>query len=41
MSIFGWLTLKEAECYTREAQRKLMTASGMGLLVRQQENKTR
>ena len=41
MSIFGWLTLKEAERYTREAERKRMAASGMELLVRQQGNKAR
>jgi site-specific recombinase XerD len=39
MSIFGWLTLKEAERYTQEAQRKLMAAAGMELLVGQRENK--
>ncbi len=36
-SIFGWLTLKEAERYTREAQRKRMAVAGMELLVRQQK----
>jgi integrase len=37
MSIFGWLTLAEAERYTREAQRKRMAGDAMGLLVRKPE----
>jgi integrase len=34
MAIFGWLTLAEAERYTKAAQRKKMAGDGMGLLVR-------
>ena len=34
MSIFGWLSLKEAERYTRAAERKRLAARGMGTLVR-------
>lgn len=34
MAIFGWLTLAEAERYTRAAQRKRMAGDAMGLLVR-------
>lgn len=34
MAIFGWMTLKEAERYTRAAQRKQMAADGMPLLGR-------
>jgi hypothetical protein len=34
MAIFGWLTLKEAERYTRAAQRKRMAGDAMGKLVR-------
>ncbi|MDQ8700581.1 tyrosine-type recombinase/integrase [Hyphomicrobium sp. LHD-15] len=37
MSIFGWLTLKEAERYTRAAERKRLAKSGMHLLVRGKE----
>jgi integrase len=33
MAIFGWLSLKEAERYTRGAERKKLAARGMGLLV--------
>jgi hypothetical protein len=33
MSIFGWLSLAEAERYTREAKRKKMAGEAMGLLV--------
>ena len=33
MSIFGWLTLKEAERYTRAAERKKLADRGMGRLV--------
>jgi hypothetical protein len=33
MSIFGWLTLKEAERYTRAAERRKLAARGMGRLV--------
>ena len=34
MAIFGWLTLAEAETYTRAAERKKMAGDAMGLLVR-------
>lgn len=34
MSIFGWLTLKEAERYTRAAEQKRLAAAAMGLLER-------
>ena len=34
MSIFGWLSLAEAERYTRAAGRKKMAGEAMGLLVR-------
>jgi integrase len=34
MAIFGWLTLKEAEHYTRAAERRKMAGDAMGLLVR-------
>lgn len=34
MAIFGWLTLAEAERYTRAAERKRMAGDAMGLLVR-------
>jgi hypothetical protein len=34
MAIFGWLTLKEAELYTRTAERRRMAGDAMGLLVR-------
>jgi integrase len=34
MAIFGWLSLQEAERYTRAAQRKRMAGDAMGLLVR-------
>ena len=33
MSIFGWLSLKEAERYTRAAERKRLAERGMGRLV--------
>jgi integrase len=33
MAIFGWLSLKEAERYTRGAERKKLAERGMGLLV--------
>lgn len=33
MSIFGWLTLQEAERYTRAAERKRLAERGMGRLV--------
>jgi integrase len=33
MSICGWLTLKEAERYTRAAERKRLAERGMGRLV--------
>ena len=34
MSIFGWLTMAEAERYTREAERKRMAGVAMNLVVR-------
>jgi integrase len=34
MAIFGWLTLKEAEHYTRAAERRKMAGDAMSLLVR-------
>jgi integrase len=34
MAIFGWLTLAQAEGYTKTAQRKKMAGDAMGLLVR-------
>ena len=33
MAIFGWLTLQEAERYTRAAERKKLAERGMGRLV--------
>jgi hypothetical protein len=33
MAIFGWPSLKEAERYTRGAERKKLAERGMGLLV--------
>lgn len=39
MSIFGWLTLQQAERYTRAAQRRKLAARAPDLLVRQ-SNKT-
>jgi hypothetical protein len=33
MAIFGWFSLKEAEQYTRGAERKKLAERGMGLLV--------
>jgi site-specific recombinase XerD len=33
MAIFGWLSLKEAERYTRGAERKKFAERGMGLLL--------
>jgi integrase len=40
MSIYGWLTLSQAERYTRAAERKRMAAEGMPLLVRPPKNET-
>jgi hypothetical protein len=34
MSIFGWLTMAEAERYTREPERKRMAGDAMNLVVR-------
>ena len=34
MSVFGWLSLKQAELYTRAAQQKLLARDAMGLLIR-------
>lgn len=36
MAIFGWLSLVEAERYTRAAERKRMAGDAMGLLVRKE-----
>lgn len=33
MAIFGWLTIKQAELYTRKAQRKLLADAGMHTLA--------
>jgi integrase len=37
MAIFGWLTLAEAERYTRAAERRRMAGDAMGLLVRSEQ----
>lgn len=34
MSVFGWLSLKQAALYTRAAQQKRMAKGAMGLLIR-------
>ena len=34
MAIFGWLSLAEAERYTRAAERKRLAAAAMPTLVR-------
>jgi hypothetical protein len=34
MSIFGWLTMKEAERYTQAAERKRLAGAAMKLLMR-------
>jgi integrase len=39
MSIFGWLTLKEAEHYTQAARRKVLARSATRLLTRPQAEK--
>ena len=36
MAIFGWLTMRQAETYTRSAQRKRMAGEAMELLVRRE-----
>lgn len=36
MAIFGWLTMRQAETYTRAAQRKQMAGEAMKLLVRRE-----
>jgi integrase len=36
MAIFGWLTMRQAEIYTRTAQRKRMAGEAMNLLVRRE-----
>ena len=41
MAIFGWLTLKEAERYTRAARRRRMAGDGIGFLVRKETNDER
>lgn len=40
MSIFGWLTIAEAERYTRAARRRKMAGEAMGLLVRNKNGKS-
>jgi len=37
MAIFGWLSLDEAERYTRAAARRRMAGDAMGLLVRKDD----
>jgi hypothetical protein len=37
MAIFGWATSKEAERYTKTAQRKKMAGDAMSLLVRSKD----
>jgi hypothetical protein len=39
MSIFGWLTLKEAEHYTQAARRKMLARNATRLLLRPQAEK--
>jgi hypothetical protein len=34
MSVFGWVSLKQAELYTRAAQQKRIAKDAMGLLIR-------
>jgi hypothetical protein len=34
MSIFGWLSVEEAERFTKAAQREKLAKDSMGLLVR-------
>ena len=34
MAIFGWSNLKQAETYTKEADRRRLATSGMGLIRR-------
>ena len=36
MAIFGWLTMRQAETYTRAAERKRLAGDAMGLLIRQE-----
>jgi integrase len=38
MALFGWLSQKQAELYTRSADRKRMARAAGGLMQRQQEN---
>ncbi len=38
MSVFGWLTLKQAEHYTKSAEQKLIARDAMPLLVRNRTN---
>ncbi len=37
MSVFGWLSLKQAELYTRAAQQKRMAEDAMKLLMRDKD----
>jgi hypothetical protein len=40
MAIFGWETLRQAEVYTRSANRTLLAEQAMHLLVRREKNKS-
>jgi integrase len=40
MAIFGWIDIKEAETYTRNANRKRLAARAMGMLDNRQATKT-
>jgi integrase len=40
MAIFGWIDIKEAEIYTRNANRKRLAARAMGMLDNRQATKT-
>jgi hypothetical protein len=37
MSVFGWLSLKQAELYTRAAQQKRLAGNAMKLLMRDKD----
>ena len=36
MAIFGWLSVEEAERYTKAAQREKMASDAMGLMMRRE-----
>jgi integrase len=40
MAIFGWETLRQAEVYTRNANRTLLAEQAMHLLLPQEKNKS-